>query len=687
MTYIKPQGVELGFNTSIPLGVGASFLSPIIDITTFKQVQTNILADADGTIEIFFFNDAGGTDAVRVLNIPYVAANGYQLFSAPKFGSHVQYGFSNGGVAQTDFYYETWLFNDALSAQVLGAEAFISPSMTSSLTRTINVGKTPNGVYQNVPETGYVSAGTSTTPLGIAGVFDSGIIEIDGFTQLATELLSDQDGTLVGSWYSDAAGTDLVRTFTRPFSFKDGYAYFSSPVFAPYFRYVYTNGALAQTDFYIATKLLTQPISGQILGLTDFIPSNVAVNMGRNILVGEDSNGAFRNIPSDTEGNLQVRIANPVTAFGDLRNAELTPQVALTFEYNINVDMINVSTLTSGVATQGAAKLNLDTGIAVDGYAAISSIGVLKYRAGLGALARFTGAFTPGIVNAQQIIGVGNQENGFFFGVESTAGEFGILHRNKAVGDTWIVQENWNHDTMKGAGPSGMNLDISKLNVFEVSFQYLGAGQISFYIEDENTGFFTLVHHIDYANSFTETSLGNPSLPLLAEVQNIGNTSRVVLQSGSMAGFVEGKNIVTGPTFSFSNTKTHSTETPLLSIRSKTTYQSVVNTVNGIMRLLSVANDVNQLATFRIYEDTTLGGTPAWKDISAPTSVMESDIDATSVTGGRLKSVFSVGKDSGDSFNLKDLNIIMKPGSIYTITSESGASGEMGASLTWVEDF
>jgi hypothetical protein len=686
MTYIKPQGVELGFNTSTPLGIGASFLSPIIDITTFKQVQTNVLADADGTIEIFFFNGAGGTDPVRVLNIPYVAAKGYQLFSAPKFGSHVQYGFLNGGVAQTDFYYETWLFNDALSAQVLAAEAFISPSMTSSLTRTINVGKTPDGVYQNVPETGYVSAGTSTTPLGIAGVFDSGIIEINGFTQLATELLSDQDGTLVGSWYSDAAGTNLVRTFTRPFTATDGYAYFSSPVFAPYFKYVYTNGAVGQTDFYIGTKLLTQPISGQILGLKDFIPSNVAVNMGRSIIVGEDTNGAFRNIFSDTEGNLQVRIANPVTAFGDLRNAELTPQVALTFEYNLNVDMINVSTLTSGVATQSDAKLNLDTGTAVDGYAAISSIGVLKYRAGLGALARFTGLFTPGIVDAQQIIGVGNQENGFFFGVEKTLGGFGILNRNTGS-DTWIFQENWNHDTMTGTGPSGMILDISKLNVFEISFQYLGAGQISFYIEDENTGFFTLVHQIDYANNSTNTSLSNPSLPLLAEVQNIGNTSRVTLESGSMAGFVEGKNVVTGPSFSFSNTKTHSVETPLLSIRSKTVYQGVTNTVNSIMRLLSVANDVNFLATFRIYEDTTLGGVPAWKDISLPTSVMESDIDATSVTGGRLKSVFSVGKDSGNSFNLKDLNIIMKPGSIYTITSESGASGEMGASLTWVEDF
>jgi hypothetical protein len=688
MSYVpyepQPNAPTLGFNTVALLGAGAAFSSTVIDIRDFKQVQTNVLADQDGTIDLTFYSDSGGTDAVRALSIPYSAANGYQLFGAPKFGSYVKYEFTNGATPQTDFFYETWLYNEGLSAQVLGAEAFISPAMTTTLTRTIGVGKTPDGLYKNLPETGYVTAGTTTTPLGIAGTFDSGIIEIDGFSQLSTEILSDEDGTLVGTWYSDAAGTNVVRTFTRPYTAADDYAYFSGPVFAPYFRYIYTNGSIGQSNFYFSTKLLTQAISGQILGLKDFIPSNVAVNMGRNILVGEDTNGTFRNVPTDVEGNLNVHIASPVTAFSDLRNAELTPQAHITFEYNVNPSMMNTTETNGGTVTQTNAMAVLQTSTNVAGLASMSSVRLLKYRSGLGALARFTGLFTTGVASSTQGVGIGTDENGYFFGYNGTA--FGILHRIDSV-DTWITQTTWNYDVMDGTGRSGMTLDPTNINVFEITYQYLGAGQITFYIEDTVTGDFTPVHKIAYANSFTTPSLFNPSLPLSAFAENTGNATNLTVKSASMSAFVEGKNIVTGPSQTFTNTKTHSTETALFSVRSKTTFAGKTNFVNGILKSLTCANDVNQLAAFNIYEDATLGGTPVWADVNVDSSVMESDTAGTTVTNGILLASFSVGKDSGAAFDLNNLDIVMKPGSTYTVSSLAGASGAMSAALTWVEDF
>jgi hypothetical protein len=676
---------SLAFNTTALLGAGGGFTSPIIDIRGIKQVQTNVLSDVDGTMDFIFYSDALAADEVRKVTVPYTASNGYQLFGAPKFASYVVYKYKNGATPQGDFFFETWLYNEALSAQVLGAESFIAPSMTASLTRTIGVGKTPDGIYKNLPETGYVGAGTTTTPLLAATTFDTGIIEIDGFSQLATEILADEDGTVVGTWYSDSAGTDVVRTFTRPYTAADGYAYFSSPVFAPYFRYVYTNGGTDQTDFYFSTKLLTQAISGQILGLKDFIPSNVAVNLGRNIIVGEDTNGNFRNVPTDVEGNLNVHIASPVTAFSDLRTAELTPQAHITFEYNINPKIVNTSTANGGTVTQADAMAVVKTSTNAAGEASFDSIRLLKYRSGLGALARFTGLFTTGVANSSQGVGVGNSENGFFFGYDGAA--FGILHRIDSV-DTWIPQTTWNLDVLDGTGRSGMTIDPTNINVFEITYQYLGAGMISFYVEDDSTGDFTPVHRIQYANSNTTPSLYNPALPLGAFAVNTGNTSDLTVKSASMSAFVEGKDIVTGPSQTFGSSVTTASELAVFTIGNKTTFASKTNLVNGIMKGLSCANDSNGIATFTIYEDTGLGGVPVYADIDTNGSVMESDVAGTTVTGGTVIASFSVGKDSGTKFDLASLGIIMKPGSIYTVSAQTaGASAAMGASLSWVEDF
>lgn len=374
----------------------------------------------------------------------------------------------------------------------------------------------------------------------------------------------------------------------------------------------------------------------------------------------------------------------PKTAFGDLRIAEISPQVQVTFEYNINPNLLNTVTSNGGIVKQEEAMAVLETSTNSTGLADIKTIRLLKYRSGLGALTRFTGLFTTGVANSTQLIGVGTDENGFFFGFNGIT--FGILHRVNSI-DTWINQSSWNVDTMDGNGPSSMILDINKINVFEISYQYLGAGQITFFIEDSNTGEFVIVHKIKYTNINIIPSLFNPSLPLNMHVENNGNTSNIIIKSASMAAFVEGKDIIIGAPYTFNNSKTHSSETALFSIRNKSTFAGKTNLVNAFMRNISCANDVNQLATFKIYEDATLGGTPSFLDIEVNSSIMESDTSGTTVSGGKLLVAYTIGKDSGQTFELDKLNIIMKPGSTYTITSDSASSNVMGASLSWVEDF
>lgn len=148
MTAQKQGGVA--FVTTTNLLAAATYNSPIISTTGYSQLQTHILADQAGTINVYFYSDSAGTDAVRTLTIPYAIADGYRLFSAPVFSDYIKYSFTNGAVDQGDFYYETKLFTTAISPQILGVDAFIAPNMVSTLSRSVITALTPAGVYQNV---------------------------------------------------------------------------------------------------------------------------------------------------------------------------------------------------------------------------------------------------------------------------------------------------------------------------------------------------------------------------------------------------------------------------------------------------------------------------------------------------------------------------------------------------------
>ena len=166
--------------------------------------------------------------------------------------------------------------------------------------------------YQPAEDASF-QAYVTTAILGISGVYDSGVLDLRGFTQVDTHVVADVDGVITVHWYSDAAGTDQVRLLTIPYSAANGFNLLSAPAFTPYVKYIYTNGVVGQADFFFETKFLHVPLSPQILGLTAFIAGGMVAQLGRSILVGTDSAGAYSNVSvapttnsSGTAQNLQV---------------------------------------------------------------------------------------------------------------------------------------------------------------------------------------------------------------------------------------------------------------------------------------------------------------------------------------------------------------------------------------------
>ena len=303
MSYTPPLDAEVtAFVTTALLASGATFDSGVLDADGKTQVQTEILASHDGTIDIDFCADSGGTDVVRSLSIPYVADNGYQFFAAPAFVNYIRYKFKNTtGATQTDFYYTTKFLTTGLSPQLLTTDAFIAPAMVAELGRNIQVGTNPSGTFTNAKIDG---VGFQTTDDLVTGAtFSSDVIDAQGYTQVQTHIVSDQDGTLGFKFCStsDCSGTTVgadgvERYLSVPYTSANGFQLFAAPAFTPYVQYTFENtGTGTTTQLFYETKLLTKALSGQLLGLDAFISPAMVANLGRNIIAGEVGS-TFKNV-------------------------------------------------------------------------------------------------------------------------------------------------------------------------------------------------------------------------------------------------------------------------------------------------------------------------------------------------------------------------------------------------------
>lgn len=375
------------------------------------------------------------------------------------------------------------------------------------------------------------------------------------------------------------------------------------------------------------------------------------------------------------------------TAFGEAAVAEINTAVSLDFPYNINSDIVDTTTTGSGTVTQSNSKAVLQTTAASSSSAEMLSKDALKYEPGIGGLVRFTALFTTGAANSTQIIGIGDSEDGYFFGYNGTS--FGILRRQNSV-DTWVAQTAWSEDKFDGTGPSGVTIDHTKGNVFQIRYQWLGFGMISFYIENPSNGELQLCHRIEYANANTTPSIFNPSLPLCAFVENTTNNTNIKLETSSMAAFTEGVIPTIGPVNSISNTKTNvgTTQTNILTIRNKSTFQSKTNRVRINLEFLTVAADGTKNVEIQVTKNTTLGGTPSYTDISTNTSVVEYDTAGTTISGGQRIFTIELGKTEGRDRDLTGFDVILNPGETLTFSGAAASStSDISAACAWIERF
>ncbi|EJO5347269.1 hypothetical protein NRP93_001346 [Clostridium botulinum] len=408
-------------------------------------------------------------------------------------------------------------------------------------------------------------------------------------------------------------------------------------------------------------------------------------NSNEPVAIQTDSNGNLLTTLSSTDGtNTPYNI--PLTAFSDLRTTSLTPMVGWTFNYNINSDYITTTTANGGTVTQGNSMAILSTTTANNGSSKIATRKVLRYSPGLGALARFTAIFTTGASNSEQIIGLGDDTDGFYFGYNGT--DFSVLRIQNGT-PNWTSQTNWNVDKMDGSGPSGMSLDPTKGNVYTIQYQWLGFGVISFYITSTTTGQPILVHKIQYPNTAIVPSVYNPSFPLTAKVINNGNTSNIVLKTPSAMAFCEGDGysqaIVTRNSISNSVSLSTPTDQNVLTLLNSSTFAGKTNRTHIRLDFISATTEGAKAVTFKLIRNASFGTSLTYNSINANTSVIQYSPTQTSATNGVQIFTFETPINSGAQLFLNSLNINIAPGETITLQATSSNNTQVDCSLSWEE--
>ena len=282
---------------------------------------------------------------------------------------------------------------------------------------------------------------------------------------------------------------------------------------------------------------------------------------------------------------------------------------------------------------------------------------------------------------------------------------FTVKQMGVAQTDNWTYQEDWNIDRMDGSNnidtnPSGMLLDPTKLNVYQIALRWLGAGVISYALEDQASGMMVYVHREHYVNQHTLPHTLNPSFKVTYAAYNLTNTSNVTVIGASMYAAIEGTIFQNELTRSYSTSKTGLAQNQvhhLLTIKNSVVTNGlaganngnyVINTKEAIIKDLSVSvQSTDPSRVFLFFEPSSLSAPHLYNLIprcnevhSEVTGTFNLAVDTPIYTG-------LIGINGTINVDLSAYRITIPPGSQVSVAILSTNSvSPATCALTWSED-
>lgn len=319
-------------------------------------------------------------------------------------------------------------------------------------------------------------------------------------------------------------------------------------------------------------------------------------------------------------------------AFGRLRIANPQSLFEVTHEYDLAPRLMGLQRQDVGTSIAHTSPTAILSVPAVSGRKIVhQSHQYMIYLPGKSHLVRMTGQLDQGTAIAG--MGYGDDTDGVF--LENSSGTMQIRFLSSTIADQLITQENWNIDPLDGYGPSGFTLEATAAYQLIIDFSWLGVGRVRVGLDIGGT--ITYVHQFAFSNVVATAYMRSGSLPVRWYLESTGSAATMKAICASVSS--EGGSDPLGIAYSIARTTAKAAgalgvRTPLISLRPKATFNSIVNNVHLVWNNISFLTT----AADNFYVEIIVGGTltaASWVSVDVD-SHAEYDLSATVITGGRI---------------------------------------------------
>ncbi len=627
-------------NTTLtPLASGATFTGGWEQVQSHASVVVALKTDQAGTLYMEFSIDGINADSSLSFS---VAANTNEIHRLSVTRPLFRVRFTNTSGSDQTYLRLGSTFSNA-TALTSALNSTIQTDADSLVTRSILYGQTPNGDFVSVPVTpeGHLEAAIHS-PRGAFGevitTHATPVFQSDAVYQIS----ANQQTTT-------ASGSGAVSVSDSAFVCSSGTTIYSQASLQSRKRLRYRPGQGVLGRF---TALFTTPVASsyQVVGF------------------GHAEDGLFVGYK-----NTDFGILHSIRGKREIRTLTISTKSSTAENATVTLN----GTAFSVAVTNGASTVTTANEVANGTYT--------------GWKAEAVGSTVIFVADA-----VGAKSGTYSIAGTSVVGSFAQTSAGQAATETFITQAQMNGDPLDGTGPSGFTIDPTKLNVFQVKIQYLGAGVLVVECEvpaEGNNADFVVMHSFNFPNTRTTSNFGNPSFPFTMATYSAGSTTDLTVKSCSYAGFIEGDQMLHGSRVSYTNQLTTVGAVNyqvLFSIRNSRVFQGRAN--QSVIKLLSVSGAIKHTSPVIYYlvRNATLTA-PNWASYSS-NSCSYYDTTATTCTFANADLIWSghLG-DTGEldhHFNGGSEEIDLQPGETITLCAKAttGSPSWVTGSLNTRED-
>jgi len=383
--------------------------------------------------------------------------------------------------------------------------------------------------------------------------------------------------------------------------------------------------------------------------------------MGNNIAFGDSAS---------VDAFSRLRVSNPLI----LHNSQFTYDLApIIYEQIVSGSGAAVSYNT----TNRCAAMTFES-TPTGSKAYMQSYEYLPYQPGRSQLIFVTFNMLSAASNVLKFAGYSDGVNGIEFQLNGTTKQF-VVYSASSAGNETVAQSSWNVDKLDGTGASGITLDIAKTQILVIDLQALYVGRVR--VGFDVGGTIIYAHEFKHANINTYPYIQTANLPVRCGMtcSATASTSMNFICSAVISeGGTEDINVY-GYTFSQDTGASHidvgTGGAHLISIRPRTTFNSIANRTRVAFIDVEVFNSGNQAVKWELCLGQAISGTTTYNNVN--TNYSSSEYNVAGTLSGSPTIIIDAGwvPASGSNKTVVNTAIISR----YPITlNASGAVRAMG---------